>query len=260
MRERKQEFGYTYEQIADLSGVPLGTVQKVFGGVTASPRYDTLRALERVFQKKEPMYVKESALPYEAEATKEKKGKGNIRSKIYLCTAGKSANGTDRRCALRYGSADRDSPLIGGEIYAVLRDYIRTQKGKCLPMYAPIDVQLDCDEKTIVQPDVLILCDVSKLSGNTIVGAPDFIVEIVSPSTRKKDMFIKLEKYMTAGVREYWMVDVEKKKVLIYDFEHENYPILFGFDTEVPVGIFEGQCKVDFGEIYEYLRSFSLVD
>ena len=73
-------------------------------------------------------------------------------------------------------------------------------------------------------------------------------------------MFIKLEKYMTAGVREYWMVDVEKKKVLIYDFEHENYPILFGFDTEVPVGIFEGQCKVDFGEIYEYLRSFSLVD
>ena len=54
--------------------------------------------------------------------------------------------------------------------------------------------------------------------------------------------------------------DVEKKKVLIYDFEHENYPILFGFDTEVPVGIFEGQCKVDFGEIYEYLRSFSLVD
>ena len=53
---------------------------------------------------------------------------------------------------------------------------------------------------------------------------------------------------MTAGVREYWMVDVEKKKVLIYDFEHENYPILFGFDTEVPVGIFEGQCKVDFGE------------
>ena len=56
------------------------------------------------------------------------------------------------------------------------------------------------------------------------------------------------------------MVDAEKKKVLIYDFEHENYPILFGFDAEVPVGIFEGQCKVDFGEIYEYLRSFSLVD
>ncbi|WP_195609881.1 helix-turn-helix domain-containing protein, partial [Mediterraneibacter glycyrrhizinilyticus] len=73
MRERKQELGYTYEQIADLSGVPLGTVQKVFGGVTASPRYDTLRALEQVFQKKEPMYVKESALPYEAEARREKR-------------------------------------------------------------------------------------------------------------------------------------------------------------------------------------------
>lgn len=259
MRERKQELGYTYEQIADLSGVPLGTVQKVFGGVTASPRYDTLRALERVFQKKEPMYVKESALPYEAEARREKR-QGEYTVEDYRALP------EDQRMELIDGALyDMAAPtgihqLIGGEIYAVLRDYIRTQKGKCLPMYAPIDVQLDCDDKTIVQPDVLILCDVSKLSGNTIVGAPDFIVEILSPSTRKKDMFIKLEKYMTAGVREYWMVDAEKKKVLIYDFEHENYPILFGFDAEVPVGIFEGQCKVDFGEIYEYLRSFSLVD
>ena len=67
--------------------------------------------------------------------------------------------------------------IVGGRIYTLLSNYILEQKGKCLPMYAPIDVQLDCDEKTIVQPDVLILCDVSKLSGNTIVGAPDFIVE-----------------------------------------------------------------------------------
>ena len=259
MRERKQELGYTYEQIADLSGVPLGTVQKVFGGVTASPRYDTLRALEQVFQKKEPMYVKESAPPYEAEVRREKR-QGEYTVEDYRALP------EEQRMELIDGVLyDMAAPtgihqLIGGEIYAVLRDYIRTQKGKCLPMYAPIDVQLDCDDKTIVQPDVLVLCDVRKLSGNTISGAPDFIVEILSPSTRKKDMFIKLEKYMTAGVREYWMVDAEKKKVLIYDFEHENYPILFGFDAEVPVGIFEGQCKVDFGEIYEYLRSFSLVD
>ena len=95
MRERKQELGYTYEQIADLSGVPLGTVQKVFGGVTASPRYDTLRALERVFQKKEPMYVKESALLMKRKH-EEKKARGNIRWKITVHCR-RAADGNDRR-------------------------------------------------------------------------------------------------------------------------------------------------------------------
>ena len=51
MLERKKELGYSYEQVSELSGVPLGTVQKVLGGITQSPRYDTLRALEEVFQK-----------------------------------------------------------------------------------------------------------------------------------------------------------------------------------------------------------------
>ena len=64
MKERKRELGYTYEQIAELSGVPLGTVQKVFCGATASPRYDTLCALEQVFQKKEECFVKEAATAY----------------------------------------------------------------------------------------------------------------------------------------------------------------------------------------------------
>lgn len=259
MRERKQELGYTYEQIASLSGVPLGTVQKVFGGVTTSPRYDTLRALEQVFQKKDPMYVKESALPYEVEVRQEKT-QGAYTAEDYRALP------DDQRMELIDGVLyDMAAPtgihqLMGGEIYAVLRDYIRKQNGKCLPMYAPIDVQLDCDDRTVVQPDVLVLCDVSKLSGNTILGAPDFIVEVLSSSTRKKDMFVKLEKYATAGVREYWMVDLEKKKILVYDFAHEDYPVIYGFDSEIPVGIFEGACKVDFGEIYEYLRSFSLVD
>lgn len=65
---------------------------------------------------------------------------------------------------------------------------------------------------------------------------------------------MKLEKYMNAGVREYWMVDPEKKKVIVYDFGHEEYPMLYGFDAKIPVGIFEGECEVDFAEIYDYIR------
>lgn len=72
-------------------------------------------------------------------------------------------------------------------------------------------------------------------------------------------MFIKLNKYMNAGVREYWMVDFDKMKILVYDFEHDNYPVLYGVDSVIPVGIFDGGCKIDFGEISEYLKSFALI-
>lgn len=98
--------------------------------------------------------------------------------------------------------------------------------------------QLDCDDKTIVQPDVLVLCDAGRLSGNTILGAPDLVVEVLSKVTRKKDMFVKLNKYMNAGVKEYWMVDFEKMKVIVYDFLHENYSVIYGIHDVVPVGTF----------------------
>lgn len=252
MKERKRELGYTYEQIAVLSGVPLGTVQKVFSGATASPRYDTLRALEQVFQKKEELFVREAGA-YDA------KKQGEYTVEDYRALP------DDQRMELIDGVLyDMAAPtgihqIVGGEIYAVLREHIRKKRGKCLPMYSPIDVQLDCDDKTIVQPDVLVLCDVSRLSGNTISGAPDFIVEVLSKSTKKKDMFIKLNKYMNAGVREYWMVDFDKMKIPVYDFEHDNYPVLYGTDSVIPVGIFDGECTIDFGEITEYLKSFSLI-
>ena len=253
MKEKKRELGYTYEQIAELSGVPLGTVQKVFSGITTAPRYDTLRALEQVFREDEELMVRESVTAYGI------KRQGEYTVEDYRALP------DEKRMELIDGVLyDMAAPtgihqIVGGEIYAVLREYIRKKKGRCLPMYSPIDVQLDCDDKTIVQPDVLVLCDTGKLSGNTISGAPDFIVEVISKSTRKKDMFLKLNKYMEAGVREYWMVDFEKMKVMVYDFNHDNYPIIYGTDSVVPVGIFEGECEIDFEEICEYLKSFSLL-
>lgn len=66
-------------------------------------------------------------------------------------------------------------------------------------------------------------------------------------------MFTKLAKYKEAGVREYWLVDPDKKKVLVYDLEHEELPIVYGFDSKVPVMIFGGECVIDFAEIYEYI-------
>ena len=121
---------------------------------------------------------------------------------------------------------------------------------------SPISVQLDKDDKTMVQPDVIIVCDRDKFQEKVVYGAPDFVVEVLSPSTRRKDKTIKLTKYIEAGVREYWMVDPKKRCVVVYALQEdeEDYDIaVYTFDDEVPVALFQGECKVDFKEICDYI-------
>lgn len=144
--------------------------------------------------------------------------------------------------------------LIGSEIREQLNSFIKSKKGTCIPFVAPVDVQLDCDDRTMLQPDVLVVCDRNKIIKRCVYGAPDFVVEVLSPSTKRKDGIIKLSKYISAGVREYWIVDPDKKQVVVYDFQKEDYPVIYGFGGEIPVGIFDGECRIDFAEIYEYIR------
>ena len=134
---------------------------------------------------------------------------------------------------------------IGGEIHRQIANHIMEHKGKCIPFIAPVDVQLDRDERTMVEPDVGILCDRDKRKGGIIFGAPEFLVEILSPSTRKKDMTLKLQKYANAGVREYWMVDIKKRTILTYFFEADDYPVIYGFEDQIPVRIYDGALSVD---------------
>lgn len=140
---------------------------------------------------------------------------------------------------------------IAALIWLKLQTYVFKKKGTCVPGVSPIDVQLDCDDKTMIQPDVVVVCDRDKIINRCIYGAPDFVVEVLSPSTGKKDSTIKLRKYKDAGVREYWMIDPDKKKVVVYDWSSSQIPMVYGFDAKVPVGIFGGECEVDFAEIYE---------
>lgn len=144
--------------------------------------------------------------------------------------------------------------MLSDEILVQLKQYVKKKGGQCVPMSSPVDVQLDCDNKTMVQPDVLVTCDREKIKFQKIYGAPDFVIEILSKSTRKKDLCLKLAKYMQAGVREYWIVDPDKKYVFVYDFEHGAELTLYTFQDTVPVQIFHGECQVDFSEIYENVR------
>lgn len=144
--------------------------------------------------------------------------------------------------------------MLGGEIFQRLSDYIKSGGGMCIAAYAPLDVQLDCDNRTMVQPDVLVVCDRKKIVRRGVIfGAPDLVAEILSPSTRRKDMYLKLKKYDEAGVREYWLVDPDRKRVVVYDLENGECPAVYSFEDTVPVGIFGGECTVNFSEIYEYV-------
>ena len=143
-----------------------------------------------------------------------------------------------------------DSPhinhqLISGEIYYQISKFIHENKGKCKVFYAPVDVILDKDDKTCVQPDIGIFCDNNLISDKgTLYGAPDFVLEIISKSTSQKDYKLKLNKYKNAGVREYWIVDPYKEKVLVYFFENDINPTIYPMDAEIPIGIYEGKLNI----------------
>ena len=106
----------------------------------------------------------------------------------------------------------------------------------------------------MVQPDVLIVCDRDIVIRRCVYGAPDFVAEVLSPSTKKKDIYIKTQKYANAGVREYWMVDPDKQKVVVYRFEEDEFPAVYGFNQQIPVAILGGECVIDFSALYDYIR------
>lgn len=104
---------------------------------------------------------------------------------------------------------------------------------------APFAVFLNKDDQNYVEPDISVICDKDKLDDKGCNGAPDWIIEIVSPSSTRMDYAVKLFKYRTAGVREYWIVNPLKKAVQTYVFEGEEDSNLFSFEDEIPVHIFE---------------------
>ncbi len=117
-------------------------------------------------------------------------------------------------------------------------NYIQNHKGECEVFPAPFAVFLSENNKNYVEPDISIICDKSKITDKGCDGAPDWIIEIVSTSSKSIDYFTKLFKYRTAGVREYWIVDPMKELVMVYRFEKEIME-QYSFGEDVPVGIYE---------------------
>ena len=137
----------------------------------------------------------------------------------------------------------RTHQRILGSMYRKISDYIDVNNGSCEVDIAPFAVFLNEDDRTYVEPDISVVCDPSKLDERGCNGALDWIVEIVSPGSKRMDYFTKLFKYRTAGVREYWIVDPEKEKVMVYLFDCGDAS-MYDFTDEIPVGIYDGDLKI----------------
>ena len=120
-----------------------------------------------------------------------------------------------------------------------IANYIEDHKGTCEVFPAPFAVFLNKDSKNYVEPDISVICDKEKLDDRGCNGAPDWIIEVTSPSDPQRDYGIKLFKYRTAGVREYWIVNPQKHTVMVYDFEKEERSNQYNFCDDVPVCIYE---------------------
>ena len=143
---------------------------------------------------------------------------------------------------------------ILGRLFAQLHNYL---EGKpCKAFIAPFDVRLNANadgetDDTVVQPDILVVCDDTKLDGKSCIGPPDLVIEILSPSSALKDKAIKFKKYLEAGIREYWIVDPDTKTVSAHILENKRYYVTTYTNADTaPVHILDG-CQVDLSRVFE---------
>ena len=142
---------------------------------------------------------------------------------------------------------NRQHQEVTGELYRKIANYIFSKKGNCKPYITPFAVFLNKDDKNYVEPDISVVCDKNKLNDQGCLGAPDWIIEVVSPGSRRMDYMTKLFKYRTAGVREYWIVDKQKNRIMVYNFQNDDVAE-YTFDDLVKAGIYT-DLEIDFSEL-----------
>lgn len=159
--------------------------------------------------------------------------------------------------------ANELTELIDGEIVALaapnekhfdicfsmcskLSEFIHKNSGECKSFMAPFDVVLD--EYNVARPDIFVVCDPNKRDGKRINGAPDIAIEVTS-SNRSYDYIKKFELYKNHGVREYWIIDPQYERVMVYRFEKNVPAEIYAFDQNIPVGIWEGRLEIRINDL-----------
>lgn len=165
---------------------------------------------------------------------------------IYALPEGKRAELIDGQMYMMATPSTKHQRLVKEFTYQI-ENYIRGKNGDCEVLPAPFAVFLNADNKTYVEPDISVICDKDKLNDKGCNGAPDWIIEIVSPTSSRMDYVIKLFKYRSAGVKEYWIVDFDKNRISVWNLENEDM-FEYTFSDIVKAGIYE-DLEIDFSKI-----------
>lgn len=165
---------------------------------------------------------------------------------IYNLPEGTRAELVDGRIYYMAPPSRKHQALVG-RLYQSIANYIDQKSGSCKVYPAPFAVFLNEDDRTYMEPDISVICDPGKLNDKGCNGAPDWIIEIISPGSRQMDYHVKLFKYCSAGVREYWGVDPDKNRITVWNFE-ANTTEEFSFQDIVATGIYK-DLRIDFSKL-----------
>lgn len=261
LKERKRELGLTNKDIAERAFVPLSTVEKVFGGTVSSPRRDTLMKLSMALQEESFVYDRmergidpDVVSDIKAQYKAEKKRTAYTMDDYWKISEIRRVELIDGEIYDMASPSTVHQRIVSGIFVQLLQSKKECNKD-CTVYVSPTTVQLDADDKTGLQPDVFVVCNKAADNGKAIFGAPEFVIEVVSPGNRSYDMNFKLHKYNSAGCREYWIVDYERDKIIKYDFTKDNLIEVYTFGDKVPVTISDGKCSIDFAKIKEELET-----
>jgi len=149
-------------------------------------------------------------------------------------------------------SPSRIHQALVTDLITIFHTYIQKKNGNCEVFPAPFDVILSKNPLTIVQPDIMVICDKDKLDEQRCNGVPDFIIEIVFPSNPSDDYIKKSYYYNNYGVREYWIVNPGRKTVTVNYFEKNEVSIQFSFESVIKVNIYD-DLYINFADVCKQL-------
>ena len=272
----KEQRGYSIKQLAEYSGVPEGTVRKIFSGQTACPRAVTMSALEKVLTGDESVYkgknyfydMKSASADYGKYLDEVGSGSSRIAETVF--SYGKKGLMTiedleslpeDSRSELIDGILyDMGSPSlvhqdISMEVAMQIRQFTKEKGLKCKTLVNP-GVQILRDDQNLLIPDVAVACRDKTRIGRYVEGAPVFVMEVVSEHGRKRDYVIKLNKYSQAGVEEYWIVDPFKKMITIYTTEEDYAPEIIPIEGKCSLHCLGEDFAIDLDEIANIIEEY----
>ena len=206
IKQLKERDGMTNEQISESTGIPLFIVDGIFSGEIEEPKYMTPREFEEFLTRLGCDIILMEV----------------IDGKIHAMS-----------------TPSRMHQFLSMEISFAMKSHINKNGGKCHIYTAPFGVRLFADDETWVEPDVLVICKKNIMTDSGCDGAPDLIVEIVSPNNVFHDYVTKLVKYQQAGVREYWIVDPINERITLYHFQEPVQKAEYTYEDTICSNVLE---------------------